>query len=86
VAQAALQVGQELNAGEAELEMLESLFDADPASEPIARRLLELLNRQGDHRRARAVVDLCNTSRSLELEAPLAPHFAPARHLTEGPR
>jgi DNA-binding SARP family transcriptional activator len=53
-------------------DQLHALFDADPASEPAMRRLVELLARAGQAAEAQAVIALCDRARRLGGEMPLA--------------
>ncbi|HEX5739558.1 MAG TPA: hypothetical protein VFY22_13695, partial [Hydrogenophaga sp.] len=70
VAQAAQQIGQDLGDAETELTLMETLFDNDPASEPLMRRLVDLLIQRHEQRRAQEVVNHCNATRLLELDGP----------------
>jgi LuxR family transcriptional regulator, maltose regulon positive regulatory protein len=47
-------------------------FDADPASEPMARRLIELHVQRGEHAQARGVLQLCAQARELAGERPVS--------------
>lgn len=53
-------------------ELLQRAFDADPASEALARSLALALLDRGDLREARRVLALCRSTRTLTGEAPLA--------------
>lgn len=53
--------------------LLQSIFNADPAAEPVARRLMLCLLSAGDAQQAAQVLQLCNRVRQLGGEPPLAP-------------
>lgn len=59
--------------GSSERGLLQAIFNADPASEPIARQLMLCLLSAGDARQAAQVLRLCNRVRQLGGEPPLAP-------------
>ena len=56
----------------AERSLLQAIFDADPAAEPVARRLMRCLVHAGEAQQAAAVLRLCNRVRLLAGEPPLA--------------
>ncbi|HSV83435.1 MAG TPA: hypothetical protein VLK85_29915, partial [Ramlibacter sp.] len=53
--------------------LLQAVFDADPAAEPVARRLVLCLLRAGEPQQAAQVLRLCSRVRLLGGEPPLAP-------------
>lgn len=86
VAQAAQQIAQELGDAEAALTLMEVLFDADPASEPLMHRLADLMIQRHDQRRAQEVVNQCNATRLLEMDGPTESAFSNVRRIAQGRR
>jgi LuxR family transcriptional regulator, maltose regulon positive regulatory protein len=54
-------------------DVLQRAFDADPASEPLARRLALTLIQSSDLREAQRVLHLCQSTRALSGEPPVGP-------------
>jgi DNA-binding SARP family transcriptional activator len=66
IAHAVKKIGDEVGDVELVLDLLDGLFDADPASEPLMRRLSERLEGHNQHGRAKDVLELFNAARQSE--------------------